>query len=395
MHFIKKNRTVFLTFVFAIGLIFCININAPEPQQKPIQITLSKVPYTPLIIRNQAIPIYSRGRVSASEVRQITSEVPGLVRQVSQYLNKGANVKKGDLLVQLDEEPYILEIAQKKADLDRAKLALVIAKAKAVVAQKGLKNNASEYARHIPQVRQASSQVAAAEAALAYAKKKLKKTTISAPINGTVISLNITEGEFIKATSSIAKIYGTQAVEVRLPLNDHQIDILGLNNTEDLSLTTTESKPLVRLNSYQNTDDRWLGRITRTEGERDLDQLLYVIAEVSSDLPFNAGRKILLPGSFVEAKIEGKKITSLKIIPRNAEQASNTIWVIDKDNQLQRKVVDIIYRGKKKVYIKSGLDVNDRVVIGSFHLMAEGLTVQPYLPLPPLMIDKALASVSL
>jgi len=394
MHLIKKYRSVFLTLVVASGLIAWIYINAPAPQQKAVQTKIPKVPYAQLVVSNQAIPIFSRGRVSASEIRQITSEVPGLVRQVSKQLNKGANVKKGDLLVQLDEQPFILDVAQKQADLDRTKLELVRIKAKAVVAQRGLKKNASEYARHIPQVRHANSQVAAAEAALAYAKNKLEKTAIKAPISGKVISLNITEGEFIKAVSSIAKIYGTQAVEVRLPLNDHQIDILGLNNTEGISLMSAATRPQVSLNSYQNKDHRWLGSIARTEGERDMNQLLYVIAQVSSETPFNTGRNPLLPGSFVEAKIEGEKVNHLKIIPRIAEQASNTVWVINENNQLHRKTIDVLYRGKEKIYIKTGLDVNDRVVTGSFHLMAEGLAVRPYLPETLLLTDKILASTS-
>jgi len=145
------------------------------------------------------------------------------------------------------------------------------------------------------------------------------------------------------------------------------------------------------LNSYQNKDHRWLGSVVRTEGERDMNQLLYVIAQVSSETPFNTDRKPLLPGSFVEAKIEGEKIKQLKIIPRSAEQASNTVWVIGENNQLHRKTIDVIYRGKEEVYIKSGLDVNDRVVTGSFHLMAEGLTVQPYLPEPLLLADQIVA----
>ncbi|MFT7184640.1 MAG: RND family efflux transporter MFP subunit [Pseudohongiellaceae bacterium] len=393
MHDIKKYRSVLITLVVASGLMVWIYLNAPEPQQKPIQVKMPKVPYVQLLVSNQSIPIYSRGRVFASEVRQITSEVPGLVRQVSKQLNKGSSVTKGDLLVQLDEQAYILEVAQKKADLDQAKLEQVRVKAKAAVAQKGLKNNVSEYARHIPQVRQASSQVAAAEAALAYAQKKLAKTTIRSPINGKVINLNITEGEFIKATSRIAKIYGTQSLYVRLPLNDQQIDILGLNNPKRASSAT--AKPIVRLNRFQSNEDRWLGYVDRIEGERDMNQLLYVIAQVSNDTPFNSGQKTLLPGSFVEAKIEGKKIKRLKILPRNAEQASNTVWVIDDNNQLRRKIIEVIYRGKKEVYLKAGLDENDRIVTGSFHLMAEGLIVQPYLLKPSMVGDKALASAAL
>src|SRR5690554_7743841 len=75
--------------------------------------------------------------------------------------------------------------------------------------------------------------------------------------------------------------------------------------------------------------------------------------------------------------IEGENVPDLQIIPRNAEQASNVIWLIDENNQLRRKVSDIIYRGKDESYLLEGLNNNDRIVTGSFSLMAEGLKVQP------------------
>jgi RND family efflux transporter MFP subunit len=394
MHFLKKYRLIFITLIAAFALIGWIYTNAPEPQEKAADTKVPKVPYVHIVVGNEAIPIFSRGRVSASEVRQITNEVPGLVKRVSDNLKKGARVKEGDLLVQLDEQPYILDIAQKQADLDRVKLELVKIKAKAIVAQKGLQENASEYARHIPQVRHASSQVAAAEAALSYAKKQLKKTTINAPIDGKVVELTITEGEYINATSSLAKIYGTQTVDVRLPLNDQQIEILGLANENDLIFEGRPIGPQVTLRSYQNRDSRWLGFITRTEGERDINQLIYVLAQVSSDAPFNSAQKPLLPGSFVEAEIEGKPVNNLQIIPRNAEQANNTVWVIDENEQLRRKIVDIIYRGKKQAYLRSGLTKNDRVVTGSFHLMAEGLKVHAALSSSELFPHKTVSVAS-
>ena len=386
MNLIKSNRLTILTIISASILISWIYFNAPKPQEKSLTTKAPKISYSLLIERNQAIPVFTRGRVTAAEIRQITNEVPGLVTQISENLKKGSNVKQGDLLIQLDEQPYILEVALKQADLDRVRLDFVRATAQATVAKSGLQNNATEYAQHIPQVRFASSQVAAAEAALSYAKKKLEKTKIVSPIDGKVVDQMITEGQFINATSSLAKIYGTQMVEVRLPLNDQQIDLLSLAGKINLN-SKAETLPKVVLSNYQSNDRRWHGVISRAEGERDNNQLVYAIAQIASDDPFNQQQKPLLPGSFVEARIEGQPISNLQIIPRHAEQAANTVWVIDESNKLRRKIIQIIYRGKTETYVKAGLNKNDRIVTGSFALMAEGLTVQPYLAADELGLD--------
>ena len=70
------------------------------------------------------------------------------------------------------------------------------------------------------------------------------------------------------------------------------------------------------------------------------------------------------------------------------------MWVIDENNQLRRKTIDVIYRGKEDVYIKENLDMNERIVMGSFHLMAEGLTVRPYQPTSSLLTNNAVVSAS-
>lgn len=378
MLLIKKHYKAALILMAASVLITWIFGNAPEPQKDIKKSKLPRVPFANVIINSQSVPIISRGRVSASQIRQITSEITGLVIHVSADLVKGALVKKGDLLIQLDQRSFILDIAQKQTALDQAKLQLLKTKAKARVAQKGVGKNASEYARHIPQLRHANSQVNAAQAALDYSTEQLNKTSIKAPIDGKIIDLHITEGQFIQATSAIAKIYGTEMVEVRLPLNDRQIDILGINYKQQNKFIGPSFNPRVTLNSYQDNNNSWNGYITRTEGERDNNQLLYVVAQVPSQSHFNPTQSALLPGSFIQARIQGKIIDDLVIIPRNAVQANNRVWIINPNNTLASKTVDILYRGKELIYISAGLNANERVATGSFHLMSEGLIVDPW-----------------
>jgi RND family efflux transporter MFP subunit len=406
MHLLNKYHKAFLLFAIASGLIFWIVSNAPEPLKTPKITKLPKIPFVEVLLADQAIPVLSRGRVTASEIRQISSEIPGLVKHLSKNLMKGAWVKKNDLLIQLDEQPFILDIAQKQAQLDLTRLNLIKTKATAKVARKGLSEASSDYARHIPQLREANSRVDAAQAALNYAESQLKKTAIRAPIDGNIIELHITEGEYIPATFAIAKIYGTKMVEVRLPLNDRQIDILGIQHNQQQmtnSNASGESKskadefsanPKVTVSTYQDKSHHWYGHIARTEGERDSNQLLYVIAQVPSQNPLNPSRKPLLPGSFVEANIQGKTIQGLKIIPRNAEQENGKVWIINQDNLLVSNKVEVLYRGKEKLYLGAGLHEKDRVVTGAFHLMAEGIEVEPKAEVSSL-IKQALAKDTL
>lgn len=366
------------------GAIFLLTDNKPVAEKSAIKVNLPVVPYTVARSAEISIPIFSRGKVTPAQIRHITSEVPGLVTFVSAQLINGGLVEKDELLIQLDQQPFILDIAQKQSSLDQAKLHFDETKAKARVAKKGAGNNASDYALYVPQLRYANSQVEAAIAALNYANKQLEKTSIKAPISGKVIMAKIHLGEYLQTTQELAKIYGTESVEVRLPLNDHQISLLGLQYTKQQTAEVSESEkesmavlPKVLIQNFQDNSITWHGTITRTEGERDKNQLLYVIATINNNDANNTATKPLLPGSFIQAIITGDKQTDLHILPRESLQAENKLWTISTEDRISRRAVDVIYRGKDKIYLTSGIKLGERIVTGSFSNLVDGLLVEP------------------
>lgn len=365
-----------LIFIVSSVVIGWFIVNMPKPEKAVEVNDIPSLTYTNVILQDQAIPVFSRGKVSPAHIRHITSEVPGLVQYKNPKLTRGAYVEQGELLIRLEQQPFILDIAEKQSGLDQAILHLSETKAKARIAQKSAGKKSSEYARHLPQLTFAKSQVEAAKAALTYANRQLEKTEIKAAISGKVIEDNINQGEYLQSASAIGKLYGTDIVEVRLPLNDHQIDILGLKENAELNQDFGQSV-VVKVNSYHDPNTVWQGHISRIEGERDNNQLLYVIAKIDNTSILNQDNSALLPGSFIEASIHGKVIKSLRILPRALIQADKQVWVIDDANRLQRKDVNILYRGKELVYIQDGLKRHDKVVNTSFHQLVSGLLVEP------------------
>lgn len=363
-------------FILTLSGIFLLLDNKPVPEKSVTEIHLPIIPYIVAKSTEVSIPIFSRGKVSPAQVRHISSEVPGLVTFVSEHLIKGGLVQQGELLIQLDPQPFILDIAQKQSTLDQATLQFYETKAKARVAKKGAGKNASDYALYVPQLRYANSQVEAANAALEYATKQLEKTSIKAPISGKVIMAKIHPGEYLQTTQELAKIYGTETVEVRLPLNDHQLSLLGLQYSKQKA-EVLNALPKVLIKNFQDDTIAWHGTITRTEGERDTNQLLYVIATINNNDAKNSATRALLPGSFIEAIITGNQQTELHILPRASLQAEDTLWTISKENRLSRQPVDVIYRGKSLIYIAAGIHLGERVVTGSFSNLVDGLLVDP------------------
>lgn len=372
MTYLKNNYKLILVLILGLVVILWFAINTPEPEKNTDLINIPSLTYTNASLSDQSIPIFSRGKVSASDIRHVTSEVPGLITYKNPKLVTGAFIEKDEVLIKLDQKPFTLDIAQKKSALDQAKLHLSETQAKAQIAQRNAGKRSSRYAKYLPQLQSAKSQIDAAIAALDYSKSQLEKAEIKAPISGKIIESNVNQGEYIQSLSAISKIYGVNNVEVRLPLNDHQIDILGLNRKalEDSSIT-------VKINSFLDKKTVWQGVITRIEGERDKNQLLYVIASIDNNSPENSTKGPLFPGSFVEATIKGKVINDVVSLPRSLIQANNQIWVIDNNNKLARKELSILHLGKHFAFIKDGLSIQEQVVNHSFHQLISGLLVKP------------------
>lgn len=374
----KQLKFVFLGLVIiagGIGAGYYLMQNAPEPVMQTPEAIIPQVPFADVRIDSQAIPVFSRGRVQAASVHKIASQVSGLVTDLHPELKKGAVVETGQLLVQVDEQPIVLDIAQKKAQLSQTKLKLEETQANARVARRQAGRNASDYARFVPQLDYANSQVDAAQAALDYAYDQLEHTKITAPIEGKVVDVYINEGDLVQTGSPIAVLYGMEDAEIRLPLSDAEMRIIGVEENTGGD-TGPSFMPTVILRDYESGDE-WTGYITRTDGERSRNQLLYVVARISGQQMFSNNGRYLMPGSFLEAEIRGQELSYLRILPRDVILAGDAVWMINADNTIQRQPVSIRYRGKEFVYIDTALPPGTRVVAGNFNRLVEGMTVEP------------------
>jgi len=374
----KQLKFVLLGLVIiaaGVGIAYYAYINRPAPETQEVVVAIPQVPYKEVKISSQPIPIFSRGRVNAARVHKIASQVSGLVTDMAPELTKGEIVNEGQKLVQIDEQPLILDIAQKKAQLTQTKLRLEETQANARVARRQAGRNASDYARFVPQLEYANSQVEAAKAALEYAYDQLENTKITSPIEGKIVDVFINEGDLVQIGSPVAILYGMHQSEIRLPLNDAELLIIGVEeNTNNDSGPTF--MPEVILRDYESGDE-WKGYIVRTDGERSANQLLYVIAQVSGDDMYSNTGRYLVPGSFLEAEIRGQEIANLRLLPRDVILSGDAVWMINADNTIQRQPVSIRYRGKDFAYIDTALPPGTRVVAGNFNRLVEGMTVEP------------------
>lgn len=138
------------------------------------------------------------GNVKAETEVQISAYVMGKISRLP--VKEGDRVKTGQVLVQIDPTNYAAQVKQARASLELAKANLaqseLVFKRNKELFDKGLlSQEAFEQVNTDYTLNQA--RVTQAEASLEQAQDTYSKTTITSPINGTVVQLNVEVGEVV------------------------------------------------------------------------------------------------------------------------------------------------------------------------------------------------------
>ena len=358
----KLSRTSFIIgFSCALFSFLSVLFFLASPQAS-VHENIEAIPlidYSVVRKQNARIPILTHGTTQAKSIIPLISEVNGKVEVLNRNFASGAFFKQGEVLLQIDPIPYKLDVVKKQSLVDKAMLNLKQVQAAAAVAARNGRNTAS-LGLHKPQLKHAKSELAAAEASLQLAQYKLANTRVTAPFDGRVAATHVGLGQYLQQGQSLAEIYNLNIIEVRLPIADRQLAFLQQANL--LSANQPELAVPVKLTSYiAGSTQVWQGQIVRAEGGRDENGLLYLVAQIPQTRKKN--NPPLSPGVFVEAEIRGQLLQNVAVLPPEALSSNNQVWLIDNEQRLRLRQVQVIHRGKDAIYIQQGLENGDNVAL--------------------------------
>ena len=346
----------------------------PPPSNAPLVRTWKASSQT---VRMSSI---THGSVLPRTESELIPEVSGRVTNMSQSLVSGGFFKKGDLLLEIDPLDYEVALEQARAALASAQSELANA-GKAHDRQQDLakKQSTSESQRDDAHNRLQIAQATLREvrARISRAERDLARTRIIAPFEGRVRSERVDVGQFVTRGAPIASLYSTDFAEVRLPIHDEELAFLQLPLNGISDENTPEPKVILRT-KFAGKHHEWEGTIVRTEGELDPQtRMINVIAQVEAPYKTSGDRPPLAVGLFVEAEILGRVINNVYIIPRSALQANKQVYIIDGDNKLVFREVDILRIVNEDVYIQGGFETGETICLSTINNAIQGMTVRP------------------
>ena len=330
----------------------------------------------PTEVTDVPVIVSGHGEVVARVVVDLMPQVTGQVVKIHRSLVAGGFFKAGEVLVVIDPRDYDLAVERAQAAVARAKVTLEREQAEAEVAREewdGLHPGEEPTGLVIrePQIRQAEAEYAASVADLNIAKLNLERTLISLPFDGVIVSESVDVGQFVGNGTRLATVYGTDFVDVRVPLDSRELVWFDVPTGQGTMGPRAEVS--VKLGGREVT---WSGRVTRMEAQVDqISRMIHVVVEVADPYQTNADHQPLLPGTFVDVSIFGRTLAGVVAIPRHAIRDGNRVWVYD-DGALRVREVEVLRSDRLQSLVASGLDGNDLVVVSSLDAVTDGMKVR-------------------
>lgn len=340
--------------------------------------------------RTVNISVKAQGTVTPRTQTTLVSEVSGLITEVSPSFLVGGFFNKGDVLVRIDDRNYRADVKRTQAAVASARTRLATETGLADNArsdwersrpQTGANRNATDLALRKPQLAEALANLEYALADLEKRRGDLQRTIIRAPYDGLVKEKKADVGQFVRAGTELAVTFAVDYAEIRLPLPDNELAYVNLPDTMKGDGT---SQPAVILTAEIGGEEHvWEGRLVRTEGVFDEhSRVLYAVAQVRDPYSREAGGwpAPLRIGTFVQATIEGRIAADVIILPRGSLRPGNRVWVVDQDNTLRPRRVDILRADEEQIYIDAGLEDGQLVCVTPLENPLPGTQVRFTLP---------------
>jgi multidrug efflux system membrane fusion protein len=368
----KRRYIVYALVLIAVAgaLYYVFGTTAQQPQHRSRFAADGPVPVLAAAAKLADVPVYldAVGTVKALNSVTVSPQVDGKLLSVG--FKEGDDVKKGDVLAQIDPTTYQASLDQavaKKAQ-DEALLANArndLARYELLGATNAVNKQQTDTQRSL--VAQYVAQVQSDRAAVESAQATLGYTKITAPIDGRTGIRQVDEGNIVHASGSPTIVTITQLKPIAVQFNLPQQYISEVNNAF--------AKGPLEVDALRSDTNAVIehGKLTVVDNQVDS-----TTGTVKLKAVFPNAKIQLWPGQFVNVRLLIDTLKQVVVIPTGAVQRGPTgtfVYVIKNDNTVSTRPIAVQKQDETQTVVKSGVTPPDRVVTTGFARLNEGSKV--------------------
>jgi membrane fusion protein (multidrug efflux system) len=281
--------------------------------------------------------VYATGYVETNEYADITPNIAGRVHRI--LVKEGEGVKKGQILIELEDNVERETLEELKASLEYLKNEEERQKD---LYKKGYLSK-SEY-------EQAVTDYSVGKTKLRGQERLLDRMRIYSPIDGTVLAIEAEVGEMLEKSSGSSE--GSVAITVG-NLSDMiiKVDI----DEEDIPLIKIGQKALITLDAFPNQIIDGIVKKISLKGNTT-DKSFSVDIDVNEDLN-------LMVGMTTDVNVIIEKKEKAMLIPIKSLTTGNKVYIQENSGKIIAKEVVVGLKDENNVEILEGLNDNDKVLL--------------------------------
>ena len=363
----RKQATVIILLIIIIPIIynktsgFIIGMLQKQAMRMPKEVVVDN-PH----MEQVNVSAESTGRVEAQYSIDVIARVSGFL--LKKYFKEGDFVKKGQLLFQIDPREYQLSVNNSRAAVNQYQALYTNAqqewhRANALVKEDLISR--SDVDSSLAARNQNKALLDSANQQLELAKVNLSYTSIRSPIDGRIGKVNITEGNYVTATSgSLVNVASVSPVYVSFNLKSD--DFVKLLKASD-KFKDVEVK-------VQFGDGSWydkVGTINFVDNKIDKDS-----GSVQMRATFDNEKGWLVPGAYMKVRLTAPKTVEFMTVPQACAKGDAMsgyyVWAVQ-DNKAVRKDIKVSDDINNNWIVEDGLNKSDVIVVsGIQNVAAEG-----------------------
>jgi multidrug efflux system membrane fusion protein len=374
----RRRWTILLMMLFAVGVAWFGP--APDRAASPQAVAASPatpsgaaaVPVTEGRVETQDVPIWLSGIGSVQPLNAVTVKVrvDGQLDRVA--FTEGQDVRKGDVLAQIDPRSFRAQLKQVQANKakDEAQLAnarLDLERSTRLEAKGAASKQSLDTQR--AQVAALGATVEADQAAIEMAQLQLEFSTITAPLSGRTGLRLVDPGTIVHASDANGLVTITQMQPIAV------LFTLSQDELPDVLAAMAQGDPAVV--AYSRGGERPLATGKLIFADSQVDQ---GTGHVKLKALFDNTDRALWPGEFVDARVQVTTVKAATVVPAKAvERGQNGRYVfrIKLDDTVEVCPVTVRHVTEGIAIIADGLAPGDRIVVDGQYRLQPGARVEP------------------
>ncbi|NVK26958.1 MAG: efflux RND transporter periplasmic adaptor subunit [Flavobacteriia bacterium] len=362
-------------------------------------------------VRTIVETVSASGKIQPEVEVKISPEVSGEI--IALPIEEGQTVEAGDLLVSINPDLYRAAVNRSRAAVNSARAAKSQAEAQFVEAEKSYNRSESLFKQNVIStaewdaaqrafrvaelgVESAEFQLQSAEATYKEAQDNLKRTTIVAPVSGTISALNVELGERVVGTAQMAgtelmRIANLNDMEVLVEVNENDIVKVALNDTASIEVDAYLGKKFVgvvtEIANSAKIDGMTADQVTNFEVKVRILRESYVNENetqpfrpgmtASVDIRTNRKSGILtVPIEAVTVRDDTVSMSAAQKIKAKVDDTKDdpyeVVFVPD-GNKSRLIVVETGIQDETHIEILSGLEEGQRIITGPYEAVSKSL----------------------